>query len=291
MRKFLIALIMAFIEIVTMGMRPAKRSEILRRVRGRLVAEYSIQVSENRRILFDVSNSGYNSIKNFGKSYEDLGNINDEADTISWINSMPADSVLWDIGANIGLFSLYAASILDKNGVRVVGFEPAAANYSALNRNIELNAMAGHVVAYCVALAAETRIGILNIGDLGGGASVGSCMNGFETEINQRGENINTVFRQGSIGFSIDDFVEMFQPALPTHIKIDVDGIEAEILRGGKRTLSTGSVYSVIVEIEGDWSSDHNRELFGLMGEFGFVPKPALSPESRNLIFERPAAG
>ena len=202
---------------------------------------------------------------------------------------MPKDAVLWDIGANVGLFSLYAGSILDGNGVRVVSFEPAAANYSALNRNIEINAMTEHVVAYCIALADRTKIGRLNIGGGGVGTFPGSCMNGFETEMDQNNEHIKPVYRQGSIGFCIDDFVERFQPPLPTHIKIDVDGIEAEILRGGRHTLSASSVRSMIIEMENDLNSDRNRELFSLMDELGFVPTPKQSPELGNVIFERPA--
>ncbi len=75
---------------------------------------------------------------------------------------------------------------------------------------------------------------------------------------------------------------------LPTHIKMDVDGIEAEILRGGKRTLSARSVRSMIIEMEGDLGSERNREVFDLMEELGFAPRPRLSPDLRNVIFERP---
>ena len=45
---------------------------------------------------------------------------------------MPADAVLWDIGADIGSYALYAA----KRGVRVLAFEPSAATLYALTRNI-----------------------------------------------------------------------------------------------------------------------------------------------------------
>ena len=32
-----------------------------------------------------------------------------EPETLEWINAMPSESVLWDIGANVGLYSVYAA--------------------------------------------------------------------------------------------------------------------------------------------------------------------------------------
>ena len=70
-------------------------------------------------------------------------------------------------------------------------------------------------------------------------------------------------------------------------MKIDVDGIEADILRGGQDTLSAPSVRSMIVEIEGDMTSHHNREILQLMAEFGFATRPKASPHLRNVVFDR----
>ena len=79
----------------------------------------------------------------------------------------------------------------------------------------------------------------------------------------------------------------MFSPPLPTHVKIDVDGIEADILRGGRRTLSAQSVRSMIVEVERDLDTPHNREILGLMAELGFTARPKASPGLLNVIFDR----
>lgn len=59
------------------------------------------------------------------------------------------------------------------------------------------------------------------------------------------------MFRQGAVGFSIDDFARVFRPSPPTHVKIDVDGLEPDILRGRRDTLSAPAVRSVIMEVEG----------------------------------------
>ena len=112
-------------------------------------------------------------------------------------------------------------------------------------------------------------------------------MHGFGTERDQFGSAIDINFRQGAVGFSIDDFVTMFSPPLPTHVKIDVDGIEADILRGGCKTLSAQSVRSIIVEVERDQNSPHNREILGLMAGFGFNARAKASPGLRNVIFDR----
>ena len=59
-----------------------------------------------------------------------------EPETIEWIDGFEENSVFWDIGANVGVYSLYAGL---KKGVAVVAFEPATPNLYALNRNIEIN--------------------------------------------------------------------------------------------------------------------------------------------------------
>ena len=78
-----------------------------------------------------------------------------EPDTIQWIDEFPEQTVFWDVGANVGVYSLYAAT---KPGVSVLSFEPLAANFHVLSRNIELNDFGHCVRAYCVALARETGL-------------------------------------------------------------------------------------------------------------------------------------
>lgn len=43
----------------------------------------------------------------------------------------------------------------------------------------------------------------------------------------------------------------------------------------------------MIVEMEGDSDSAHNREILRLMGEFGFTAQPKAVPGLRNVIFDR----
>ena len=61
-----------------------------------------------------------------------------EPDTLKWIDSFKNNSktVFWDIGANIGIFSIYAA--LKKN-IKIFSFEPSFNNLSILGENISIN--------------------------------------------------------------------------------------------------------------------------------------------------------
>ena len=157
--KFLASLIVFFTKILTMILTPERRSDVLSRVRANFRAELSIVLPNGKHVkFFDNTHSTFNHIRFLQ---------NTEKDTISWIESMPKDGLLWDIGANIGFFSLNAAFMVDGNRVRAVGFEPAAGSYGVLNRNIEENTMADHVVAYCIALAGTTGIGRMNMGEVG----------------------------------------------------------------------------------------------------------------------------
>jgi len=271
MRRFLARMIVVFSKIITYPLSPFRRASALAIACERLYDEASF-VTERARLRFHAtSRRGFRGEGSFGT---------DETDTIKLIDAMPEGSCFWDIGANIGVFSLYAA--LD-NKAEVLAFEPAGSSFSVLNTNIELNRMSDRITGYCMAFSDETKLDVLNMESI----HPGNSMQGFGTEINQFDQTISTNFFQGAIGFSIDDFVKTFSPNLPTHVKIDVDGIEADILRGGRRVLSAPSVKSVIVEVEGDMNSVRNQEIMALMTELGFSARPKESPELRNVIFDK----
>ena len=168
-----------------------------------------------------------------------------EPDTIAWINQFNKGDVFWDIGANVGVFTLYAAI---KRSARVLAFEPAAGNYMVLNKNIEGNNLSERVSAYCVAFNDVDLLSELNMQNTEFGAS----LSGFATQIDFKGDKFSPLFRQGMIGFSIDNFVSKFSPEFPNHIKIDVDGIEPEIIQGAQEVLRDKRLKSLSVELNMD---------------------------------------
>ena len=82
-----------------------------------------------------------------------------EPETLEWIDSIPNGSVVWDIGANIGLYSCYAAK---QRGCRVFAFEPSVFNLELLARNIFLNELTEQItivpLPLCETLAASKLI-------------------------------------------------------------------------------------------------------------------------------------
>jgi FkbM family methyltransferase len=179
-----------------------------------------------------------------------------EPDTIRWIDEFKPSDVFWDIGANVGVFGLYAARQL---GVLVLAFEPSADNYAVLCRNIEINAFQDQVIPYCVALAGGTKLGVLNSPLREMGASLHQF--GQKGQTSRYWNGGNTTSAQGVVGFSIDDFIGQFRPPFPTRLKIDVDGLEWPILQGARNTLCDRRLKSVMAELPLSDEGERNRAI------------------------------
>jgi len=184
-----------------------------------------------------------------------------EPETLAWIEAFETPCRFWDIGANIGAFSLYAGL---RPGVEVSAFELAAASYGALCRNIEANDLGARVRAYCVALSDRTQLGSLNLS----GTNAGSVFNAFASTEDCFGNEIEVVFRQGTVGFSVDDFRRLFRLPAPNYLKIDVDSTEEQILAGASETLRDPDLRSVLIELEAS-DTARNHCLMGALEAAG----------------------
>jgi len=194
-----------------------------------------------------------------------------EPETIAWIDAMPAGSVLWDIGANVGCYSIYAA----KRGVRVIAFEPEAENFAALNANIRLNGLS--IMALPIALAERTRIDTLRLSAVGSGAAL-HC---FGTNLDYRRKTFTPAFEQGCVAFSMDELSRRL--GRPDFVKIDVDGIEGAIVKGGADTLP--HVQGVLVEV-----NPVDDDVTEVLADHGLLVTECgqwHGPHSRNMIFRR----
>jgi FkbM family methyltransferase len=201
-----------------------------------------------------------------------------EPATIGWIDTFDRGDVLWDVGANTGIYSLYAAKV--KN-VLVLAFEPAAHNLALLCDNIRLNCLEDRVAAYGLAFSDHSQLGQLSFADDEPGAA--------EASVEDAGIGR---LKQAALVISIDDFLARFAPPVPTHIKIDVDGLEPEILKGSHRALADPRLKSLLIEVD---ERDQARpgQIDAVLGEFGFrlveVQGSPLAPNSasRNRIYRR----
>lgn len=187
-----------------------------------------------------------------------------EPDTIAWIRGMKPGEILWDIGANIGQYSVFAAYL----GVRVFAFEPESQNFAVLMRNVAFNQMFDKIFAYPFCIGDECKIEMLR---LSGMVSGGSC-HSFGTDENFKGEKKQWAACQGSVSFTVDQLVTEVGMPVPHHIKIDVDGLENAVLKGMENTLH--KIKSLLVEMDSaqERHMDWKRRL---EHEFGFKTSDA----------------
>jgi FkbM family methyltransferase len=130
---------------------------------------------------------------------------------------LTADSVVFDIGAHVGYYSLLSARLASAG--QVVAFEPAPRN-----------------AAFLRAIIAANTCPNVSIHELGVAA-----VSGTSPFLLGTGSGTGRLARDGQFQVrttSLDDFVDA-QAHLPTHLKIDVEGGEFDVLQGARETLAS----------------------------------------------------
>jgi FkbM family methyltransferase len=135
----------------------------------------------------------------------------------------PGD-IFYDIGANVGFFTIVAAKIVGSAG-KVYAFEPEAVNAATVRRNAQMNDYA-HVTVVEKAVSRTTGVEKLWLTENCGGhtlASVGTVSDA------KKSITVDTV--------SIDDLIDKKLIEPPTFVKIDVEGAEIDVLNGMTQTI------------------------------------------------------
>jgi len=192
-----------------------------------------------------------------------------EPETLEWIDSIPEESILWDVGANIGLYSVYAAK---KRNCRIWAFEPSVFNLEQLARNIFVNGLTEQI---CIApVALSDRLGFsqmrMTTTEWGGALST------FGQKFGWDGEAIRQVFKFQAIGLSMDDAVQKLEIPQPDYIKMDVDGLEHFILKGGLAVLR--DIKGILIEVNDDFH-EQAEQCQKLLSEAGLVLKEKRNSE------------
>jgi len=204
-----------------------------------------------------------------------------EPTTIPWLESFEPGQTLVDIGAGEGLYAIYAAAL---TRCRVFAFEPEALKYAELNKNIFVNNLYDNVSAFCLALANEARIGILDL-DFN---AVSSPQYDFSERtwasyvyggpVGEPAERL----RQACVSSTLDTLVESGIVPAPNHIRIDAAGLEHEVITGCRRTLQSNALQSVMVEV--DFRSVHTESFLDMMRGLGWKHSMDQLRTNRNLI-------
>lgn len=186
-----------------------------------------------------------------------------EPETLEWIDFIPENSVLWDVGANIGLYSVYAAK---KRNCRIWAFEPSVFNLELLARNISVNGLTEQVCIVPMALSDQLGSSQMRMTT----TEWGGALSTFGQEFGWDGEAIRQVFEFQTIGLSMDDAAQKMAIPTPDYIKMDVDGLEHFILKGGPVVLR--GVKGVLIEVNDDFH-EQAEQCRKLLSESGLVLK------------------
>ena len=195
-----------------------------------------------------------------------------EPDTIAWIDGMPEGDTLIDIGANMGIYTIYAA----KRGLKVIAFEPEAQNYALLTRSIMINEL--DVPAYCLALSDEFKADSLYLSAFLPGGSCHTFGADWNHRLQARERPVGPL-KQGCVAMPLD-----MLGIKADHIKIDVDGLEHKVIAGAVKTISKAK--SVLIEINQNLTE--HKTLVSYMQNIGFTfdPEQVESARRKSGTFE-----
>jgi len=184
-----------------------------------------------------------------------------EPETIEWIRQFPPGSTFWDVGANIGTYSVFAG----KNGARVFSIEPSFLNLEILQRNIILNQLNDSVSMIPIGLGSKNHLAdfFLSKENL----TWGGAHNSLGKNVGAGGKALQEPLRITSLCITMDELVSNFGIPTPNFLKIDVDGLELEILKGGNEVLS--KVTSVLIEVDDEFIGQAH-EISKLLIDLGF---------------------
>ena len=210
-----------------------------------------------------------------------IGSCSREPETIKWIEGFKKNDVVYDVGANIGAYSL----VMSVYAQSVFAFEPAITNFSLLCKNIILNLKAqtirGNITPLNLALSDRNELLPLEYANFNLGKSGHQILESTDSSTNSAKVSMPT------LTIKLDDLVEKLSLPRPNHLKIDVDGIESKILMGASGMLSSNSIRSVLCEMKAD--SEEEALIKKLMDAKGFVQIGRFDPSENvyNYLFKK----
>ena len=193
-----------------------------------------------------------------------------EPETLEWIDGFEENeekTVFWDIGANIGLYSIYAC-IKYKN-IEVISFEPSTSNLRILSRNISINNLENKIKINQFPLSnIKNQYLMFNESKF----MEGLAMHSFGERIDFEGKKFDPSNKYKIFGTSINFLIDNQILNVPNYIKIDVDGIEHLILEGASKYLKNENIKSMSIELNENFKEQYEQVL-KIMNENNFYIK------------------
>ena len=181
-----------------------------------------------------------------------------EPETLEWIDSFNDNKkiIFWDVGANIGLYSIYAA--LKYPDIEITSFEPSTSNLRILSRNISINKLEEKIKIFQLPLTKDESQHLMFEEDE---FIEGWSMHTFGAGIDFEGKATQPKNRYKIFGTNINYLITNNILSIPNYIKIDVDGIEHLILEGASDYLDNSEIRSMSIELNENFKDQVNSVL------------------------------
>ena len=162
----------------------------------------------------------------------------------------------WDIGANIGLYSIYN-SLKNPNSI-TIAFEPSTSNLRVLTRNISINNLEKKIKVVTIPLTNKENI----FQEMNESNFIeGGALNSFGENFDFDGKEFVSKMKYSLLGTSMNYLVESSILDIPDYIKIDVDGIEHLIIEGGDKFLYNKKIKSISIELNENFTEQFEKVL------------------------------
>ena len=211
-----------------------------------------------------------------------LNSCKREPQTVEWIDQLPDGSIFFDIGANVGCYTLIAADQNKKGkNIQVYSFEPHFANFNSLVMNIQYNKLEEYITPINMGVCDKEELSKLFHWDQYKTGESGSSGHQLNRKNDFEGNKFEPIAMQSILSISIDTFCKIYK-IFPNAIKIDVDGIEDLIIKGmGSSLLSNKNLTDVLVEIN-EGNKDFIENIFHKAGFYSIYHNT-----NNNILFKR----
>lgn len=186
------------------------------------------------KIKIDEENKIYLLDTNWLTRYRIQSFYSKEPETINWINNFQSGT-FWDIGANVGLYSIYASKI-NKN-LKTISFEPSVLNLEILSKNIYKNNQQDNIKIVTNPLSNKNKFDKFYLSNLDEGGANSSF-----------GKKINDVLYYHTNSINCEKLISLYNLEEPKYVKIDIDGNELEVLESIFKVFN--NIESFLIEVE-----------------------------------------
>jgi FkbM family methyltransferase len=205
----------------------------------------------------------------------------------NFLENLDSKSVLYDIGANIGMTCIAPAQYF---GCTVIAFEPEPLNFANLHKNVMQNNLEDKIFYFPFALNEKNVLEDFFIKSV----TPGDALHSIKFPSAQIAEqNVSSVKSYKVFTLSLDHLNKIYRLPNPSHVKIDVDGCELSVLKGMTNILRSQATNKVFIEVNINQKQGDFLKISQFLLSFGFRlmkisdPENDYSREIRNCLFSR----